>query len=208
MIILGADSPVSIHFTADEASLVRIKMGPYSLHAFADNPWLQDVSAHPHPDVVAILAPEARIVDFTGYYLAGPDNLAYEGEPDGLSKLDESSAARPRSARPPGDGPTRRSAPTSWPAGSRSRPAGGSTRRRTARPCWPTGRPGMPSGPPRAPAAGGPETSTGRRCGLAPRPARSCPPLPPGRAAAFTASRLSPGRPSWSTTPTPAGGRY
>jgi hypothetical protein len=86
MILLGSGSPVSTRFSADEANLVRMKMGAYILFAFSGNPWLQDVATHPYPDVATILAPGARIVDFTGYYLSGPDNPAYEGEPGSLAK--------------------------------------------------------------------------------------------------------------------------
>jgi hypothetical protein len=57
-------------------------MGPYIVHAFSDSSWLQDVDTHPTQDAATIFGPDARITDFTGYYLCGPDNPAYEGKPD------------------------------------------------------------------------------------------------------------------------------
>jgi hypothetical protein len=56
-------------------------MGPYIINAFSDSPWLKDVDALPAQDAAAILGPNASIVDFTGYYLSGPDNRDYRGTP-------------------------------------------------------------------------------------------------------------------------------
>ena len=86
MIVADPGSAVSARFTASEADLVRLRMGPYSLYAFSGNPWLQDVAPHPcPPDVAAVLAPQARLVDFTGYYLAGEENPAYQPDSAGLA---------------------------------------------------------------------------------------------------------------------------
>jgi phosphatidylserine/phosphatidylglycerophosphate/cardiolipin synthase-like enzyme len=86
LIVADPGSAVSARFTASEADLVRLRMGPYFLYAFSGNPWLQDVAPHPcPPDVAAVLAPQARIVDFTGYYLAGEENPAYQPDSAGLA---------------------------------------------------------------------------------------------------------------------------
>jgi hypothetical protein len=80
LIVADPGSAVSARFGAGEADLVRLGMGPYSLHVLPGNPWLPDVAADRGPlDVADILAPQARLVDFTGYYLSGPQNPAYRG---------------------------------------------------------------------------------------------------------------------------------
>lgn len=58
-------------------------MGPYIIHSFSECLRSQDVDAGSVQDVAAILAPGARIADFTGYYLSGPDNPDYEEDPAG-----------------------------------------------------------------------------------------------------------------------------
>ena len=77
-----AGAPVTTRFPGHEWILARIKMGSYIVHAFSDSSWLQDVDTHPTQDAATIFGPDARITDFTGYYLCGPDNPAYEGKPD------------------------------------------------------------------------------------------------------------------------------
>jgi phosphatidylserine/phosphatidylglycerophosphate/cardiolipin synthase-like enzyme len=84
LVVADPGSAVSVTFRAGEADLVRMRMGPYSLYAFSGNSWLQDVAPDPDLDVAAILAPQAKIVDFTGYYLCGPANPAYKGTSAGL----------------------------------------------------------------------------------------------------------------------------
>jgi hypothetical protein len=80
LIVGDPGSAVRARFSADEADLVRLRMGPFSLHVFSGDSWLRDAAADPGAsDAASILAPGARIVDFSGYYLSGPENPAYRG---------------------------------------------------------------------------------------------------------------------------------
>jgi hypothetical protein len=73
--------PVSTTFSAQEADLIRITLGRYIIHAFSNNSWLQAAVKNPYPGMSEILAPGAKIVDFSGYYVSGPKNPTYAGRP-------------------------------------------------------------------------------------------------------------------------------
>ncbi|MFE5564825.1 hypothetical protein ACFQ68_07530 [Amycolatopsis japonica] len=66
--------------------LVPIRMGGFTLHASSLAPWARAAAVHPRRDIATILAPRAKIADFTGYYLRGPDNPAYQGKPAGAAE--------------------------------------------------------------------------------------------------------------------------
>jgi hypothetical protein len=85
--VIAADpgSRVSARLSANEADLVRLRMGPYDLHVFAGYPWLPEAVADSGLDVAMVLAP-GGIADFTGYYLPGPVNPAYQGRTAGLAE--------------------------------------------------------------------------------------------------------------------------
>ncbi|MFG2525966.1 hypothetical protein [Streptomyces sp. NPDC048527] len=86
MISSSSSALVSTGFGEDEVSLVRIRMGGLTVHASSPDAWIRYAAARPGRDAREIFAPGARISDFSGYYLCGPDNPAYQGQPGGSEK--------------------------------------------------------------------------------------------------------------------------
>jgi hypothetical protein len=74
------DQPYVLESTAipgDQVVLAQMKMGSLTAHASVLALTGQTTAAHRHLDASTIFAQANKIIDFTGYYLSGPDNAAY-----------------------------------------------------------------------------------------------------------------------------------